>query len=204
RANFRIDGSVPAAVVLLSSEGLRDIVGLSLDPTSTRGTITAQVAVKLALARTMSDDSSSYTVNADLTNFAADKMLFGQRLEAQTLKVAASGDGYQIKGDAKVNGTPASIDLRKQKGDSDAELRMQSVIDDAARRRVGMYSGNESQRRTPTTHRGTAMLRVMLESIAMKVVGKGNAWQKDEVLNFEADLTPGKIDNLFPGWTKPA
>ena len=187
RANFRIDGSVPAAVVLLSSEGLRDIVGLSLDPASTRGTITAQVAVKLALARTMSDDSSSYTVNADLTNFAADKMLFGQRLEAQTLKVAASGDGYQIKGDAKVNGTPASIDLRKQKGDSDAELRMQSVIDDAARRRLGMDIGN-----------------AITGAIPIKVIGKVNDEGKDEGLNVEADLTPVKIDNLFPGWTKPA
>jgi hypothetical protein len=187
RANFRIDGSVPAAVVLLSSEGLRDIVGLSLDPATTRGTITAQVAVKLALARTMSDDSSSYTINADLTNFAADKMLLGQRLEASTLKVAASGDGYQIRGDAKVNGTPAFIDLRKQKGDADAELRMQSVIDDAARRRLGMDIGN-----------------AITGAIPIKVVGKINDDGKDESVNVEADLTPVKIDNLFPGWTKPA
>jgi hypothetical protein len=187
RANFRIDGSVPAAVVLLSSEGLRDIVGLSLDPTSTRGTVTAQVGVKLALARTMSDDSSSYTINADLTNFAADKMLLGQRLEAPTLKVTASGDGYQIKGDAKVNGTPASIDLRKQKGDADAELRMQSVIDEAARRRLGMDIGN-----------------AITGAIPIKVAGKIKDDGKDEGLNVEADLTPVKIDNLFPGWTKPA
>ena len=187
RANFRIDGSVPAAVVLLSSEGLRDIVGLSLDPASTRGTITAQVAVKLALARTMSDDSSSYTINADLTNFTADKMLFGQRLEASTLKVTASGDGYQIKGDAKVNGTPAFIDLRKQKGDADAELRMQSVIDDAARRRLGIDIGN-----------------AITGAIPIKVTGKINDEGKDEGLNVEADLTPVKLDSLFPGWTKPA
>ena len=187
RANFRIDGSVPAAVVLLSSEALRDMVGLSLDPATTRGTITAQVAVKLALARTMSDDSSSYTINADLTNFAADKMLLGQRLEASTLKVTASADGYQIKGDAKVNGTPAFIDLRKQKGDADAELRMQSVIDDAARRRLGMDIGN-----------------AITGAIPIKVVGKINDAGKDESLNVEADLTPVKIDNLFPGWTKPA
>jgi hypothetical protein len=187
RANIRIDGSVPATVVLLSSEGLRDIVGLTLDPASTRGTVTAQVGVKLAIARTMSDDSSSYTINADLTNFAADKMLLGQRLEAPTLKVTASGDGYQIKGDAKVNGTPAFIDLRKQKGDADAELRMQSVIDEAARRRLGMDIGN-----------------AITGAIPIKVAGKIKDDGKDEGLNVEADLTPVKIDNLFPGWTKPA
>jgi hypothetical protein len=187
RANFRIDGSVPATVVLLSSEGLRDMVGMSLDPASTRGTVTAQVTVKLAIAKTMSDDSSSYSINADLTNFAADKMLLGQRIEAQTLKVTASGDGYQIKGDAKVNGTAASIDLRKQKGDADAELRMQSVIDDAARRRFGMDIGN-----------------AITGAIPIKVSGKINDDGIDEGLNVEADLTPVKIDNLFPGWTKPA
>src|SRR4029078_10889161 len=187
RVNFRIDGSVPATVVLLSSEGLRDIVGISLDPASTRGTVTAHVAVKLAIARTMSDASSSYAINADLTNFTADKMLLGQRIEAPTLKVTASGDGYQIKGDAKVNGTPASIDLRKQKGDADAELRMQSVIDDAARRRLGMDIGN-----------------AITSAIPIKVVGKINDDGKDEGLNVEADLTPVKIDNLFPGWSKPA
>src|SRR6185295_11007796 len=106
--------------------------------------------------------------------------------EAQTLKVAASGDGYQIKGDAKVNGTPASIDLRKQKGDADAELRMQSVIDDAARRRLGMDIGS-----------------AITGAIPIKVVGKINDDGRDDGLNIEADLTPVKIDNLFPGWTKP-
>src|SRR4029077_15511577 len=105
----------------------------------------------------------------------------------QTLKVAASGDGYQIKGDAKVNGTPASIDLRKQKGDSDAELRMQSVIADAARRRLGMDIGN-----------------AITGAIPIKFIGNVNDEGKEEGLNVEADLTPVKIDNLLPGWTKPA
>jgi hypothetical protein len=186
RASFRIDGSVPAALVLLSSEGLRDTVGITLDPASSRGTITAQVGVKMAIARVMPEDSTSYTISADLANFAADKMLLGQRIEAQVLKVNASADGYQIKGDAKVNGTPASIDLRKQSGQADAEVRMQAVIDEAARRRLGMDIGN-----------------AISGSIPIKVVGKITDSGKDEGLNVEADLTPVKIDNLFPGWIKP-
>ncbi|MGE5164860.1 MAG: hypothetical protein ACM3IH_12680 [Sphingobacteriales bacterium] len=187
RANFRIDGAIPAAAALLSIEGLRDTVGITLDPASTRGTITAQVAVKLALARSMPEDSSSYAISADLTNFAADKMLLGQKVEASTLKATASGDGYQIKGDAKINGTPASIDLRKQKGDADAELHMQSIIDEAARRRLGMDLGSS-----------------VTGAIPIKVVTKINDSGKDEGLNVEADLTPVRIDNLLPGWVKPA
>ena len=187
RASFRIDGTVPSAAALLSSEGLRDTVGITLDPASTRGTISAQVAVKLALAKPMPEDSSSYTINADLTNFAADKMLLGQKVEAQSLKAIATGDGYQIKGEAKINGTSASIDLRKQKGDAEAELHLQSIIDESARRRLGLDLGT-----------------AVTGAIPIKVIGKIGDNGADDGLNVEADLTPVKIDNLLPGWVKPA
>ncbi|HKS84363.1 MAG TPA: DUF3971 domain-containing protein [Pseudolabrys sp.] len=187
RASFRIDGTVPAAVALLSSEGLRDTMGISLDPASTRGTVSAQVNVKLALARPMPEDSSSYSINADLTNFAADRMLLGQRVEATSLKAIATADGYQIKGDARINGTMASIDLRKQKGDADPELHLQATIDEAARRRLGFDLGS-----------------AVTGAIPVKVVGRIGRNGVDDGLSVEADLTPVKIDNLLPGWVKPA
>jgi hypothetical protein len=187
RASFRMDGGVPAAAALLASDGLRDEVGITLDPATTRGTISAQVAVKLAIAQPMPEDASSYLISADLTNFAADKMLLGQKVEASTLKAVATGDGFQIKGDVKINGTPASIDLRKQKGQADAELHMQSTIDDAARRKLGMDLG-------PT----------VTGAIPIKVVGRVSDTSTDDGMSVEADLTPVKIDNLLPGWVKPA
>jgi hypothetical protein len=187
RASFRIDGGVPAAAALLASDGLRDTVGITLDPATTRGTIAAQVAVKLVIAKPMPEDASSYIISADLTNFAADKMLLGQKVEAPILRATATNDGFQIKGDVKVNGTPATIDVRKQKGDVDAELHMQSTIDEAARRRLGMDLG--------TTVTG---------AIPIKIVGRVGDNVSDESLSVEADLTPVKIDNLLPGWVKAA
>ncbi|HUL88233.1 MAG TPA: hypothetical protein VLU23_08635 [Pseudolabrys sp.] len=187
RASFRIDGGMPAAAALLSSEGLRDEVGITLDPASTRGTIAAQVAVKLAIARPMPEDASSYTINADLMNFAADKMLLGQKVEASTLKVAATSDGFQVKGDVKINGMPATIDLRKKKGDASAELRMQSTIDEAARHRLGMDLGS-----------------TVTGAIPVKVITRVGDNVSDEGMSVEADLTPVKIDNLLPGWVKSA
>jgi hypothetical protein len=187
RANFRIDGGVPAAAALLASDGLRDTVGITLDPASTRGTVAAQVAVKLAIARPMPEDASSYVISADLTNFSADKMLLGQKVEASTLKAVASSDGFQIKGDVKINGTPATIDVRKQKGDADAELHMQATIDEAARRRFGMDLG-----------------ATVTGAIPIKVVGRVGDNVTDDGMSVEADLTPVKIDNLLPGWVKPA
>src|SRR6478736_4693977 len=187
RASFRIDGGVPAAAALLASDGLRDEVGITLDPATTRGTISAQVAVKLAIAEPMPEDASSYLISADLTNFSADKMLLGQKVEANTLKAVATGDGFQIKGDVKINGTPASIDLRKQKGAADAELHMQATIDEAARRRFGMDLGS-----------------TVTGAIPIKVVGRVGDNVSDDGMSVEADLTPVKIDNLLPGWVKPA
>jgi hypothetical protein len=187
RSSFRIDGAVPAAAALLASEGLRDSIGITLDPASSRGTVTAQVAVKLAIGRSVPKDSSTYTVNADLLNFAAEKLLLGQRVEASTLKAVATSDGFQIRGDVKINGTPATIDLHKQKDDTVAELHVQSIIDEAARRRMGLELG--------TTVTG---------AIPIKVVGRVGDNVSDDGMSVEADLTPVKIDNLLPGWVKPA
>jgi hypothetical protein len=187
RANFRIDGTMPAAAALLASEGLRDTVGITLDPASSRGTVAAQVAVKLVIGRSVPKDSSTYAVSADLINFAADKLLLGQKVEASMLKVTATSDGFQVKGDAKINGMPATIELRKQKGDADAELHMQSIIDEAARRRLGMDPG-----------------ATITGAIPIKVLGHVGDNVADEGMSVEADLTPVKIDNLLPGWVKPA
>lgn len=187
RARFRIDGTVPAAAALLSSPALKDQVGLSLDPASSRGTISAQATVNLTLADKKAKDSVTYAVAAELNNFAADKLLLGKKIEASSLKVDASSDGYQIKGDVKINGTPASIDVRKKKGDAVAELKMQANIDDTARRRLGIDLGS-----------------AVTGAIPVKVTAAVGENVKDETLHVESDLTPVKIDNLLPGWIKPA
>lgn len=187
RANFRVDGTMPAAAALLATEGLRDQVGITLDPASSRGTIAAQVTVNVLLQKDMPKGSASYSIVADLSNFAADKMLLGQRLEAAALRVTAGPDGYQVKGDVKIGGTPATIDLRKQKGDADAELRMTASIDEGSRRRLGMDLGG-----------------AITGTIPVKVNGRVGDNATEEKMNVDADLTPVKIDNLLPGWIKAA
>jgi hypothetical protein len=141
----------------------------------------------LLLGRNAPADNATYTINADLVNFAAEKMLLGQKVEASLLKTTATQDGFQIKGDVKINGTPATIDVRKQKDETDAVLHMQATIDEAARRRLGMDLGN-----------------AVTGNIPVKVVGHVGDNASDEGLNIEADLTPVKIDNLLPGWVKAA
>ena len=59
KARFRLDGSVPAAAELLSLERLREYSGTPLDPATSRGTLTAQVAVELPL-KDLAPGSSNY------------------------------------------------------------------------------------------------------------------------------------------------
>ena len=187
RARFRIDGAVPAAAALLATDALRDGVGIVLDPATSRGTIAAQVNVNMLLGREAPENNATYTITADLTNFGADKMLMGQKVEASALRVTASNDGYQISGDVKINGTPATIEMSKKKGDADADLRLQALLDEAARRRLGIDFGG-----------------AVTGAIPVKVVTRAGGEGKDPPMAVEADLTPVKIDNLLPGWVKPA
>jgi hypothetical protein len=187
RASFRVDGTLPAVAALLATDALHDNVGIALDPSSSRGTVAARVTVNFPIEKTMSENAVTYAITANLTNFAADKMLLGQKVEASTLKVTASSAGYQIKGDVKINGMPAKIELHKQKGDADAELHVAATIDQAARRRLGIDLGGS-----------------VTGAIPVKVTGRFGSKAKDDPMNVEADLTPVKIDNLLPGWVKPA
>jgi hypothetical protein len=187
RTSFRIDGSVPAAAALLASDALRGDTAITLDPASSRGTVAAQVAINLSVSRAASKEPAAYSITADLTNFAADKLLLGRKVEASSLRVTASRDGYQVKGDVKVNSTPATITLTKTKDEPHAELQLQAMIDEPARHRLGIDFGDS-----------------VTGSIPVKVAAQVGDDSAEVRMNVDADLTPVKIDDLLPGWIKPA
>ena len=82
KARFRLDGSVPAAAELLALERLRDYSGTPLEPATSRGTLTAQVTLGLPLKADLAPGSSAYTIAMDVTNFAAERVVMGQKVEA--------------------------------------------------------------------------------------------------------------------------
>ena len=94
KVRFRLDGSVPAAAELLALERLRDYSGAPIDPSTSRGTLTAQVTLGLPLKEDLAPGSSNYTINMDVANFAAERMVMGQKVEAALLKVSANNQGY--------------------------------------------------------------------------------------------------------------
>jgi Protein of unknown function len=188
KVRFRLDGPVQAAAELLALERLRDFSGSPLDPVTSRGTISAQVSIGLPLKDDLQPGSSIYAVNMDVANFSAERLVMGQKVEATSLHVVANNQGYWIKGDVKLNGVPAALDYRRPRGDGDAEVRIQSTLDESARAKLGFDLAGYVSGPMP-----------------VKVNGRISAFEGGESrFAIDADLTPSRIDSLLPGWTKPS
>ena len=184
KARFRLDGSVPAAAELLGMERLREYSGAPIEAATSRGTLTAQVTLALPLKEDLAPGSSLYTINLDVANFAAERMVMGQKVEAALLKVSANNLGQWIRGDVKINGIPAALDYRKPR-DGDADIRIQATLDENARNKFGFDVGG-----------------FLTGPVPVKLSGRVPAPEADSRFAIEADLTQAKVDNLLPGWVK--
>src|SRR5262249_30013178 len=148
-------------------------------------TLTAQVTLALPLKEDLAPGSSLYTVNMDVANFAAERMVMGQKVEAAMLKVSANNLGHWIRGDVKINGVPSVLDYRKPR-DGDADIRVQATLDENARSKFGFDLGG-----------------FVTGPVPIKLSGRVAANESASRFVVEADLTQSKVDNLLRGWVKP-
>jgi hypothetical protein len=188
RVRFKLDGPVPAAAELLSMERLRDVSRTPFDPATTRGTMTAQVALAMPMKPDLPPGSTNYSIAVDATNFSADNLVMGQRLDAAALHVTATPQGFQFKGDVKIAGAAAYLEYHQARNDPQADIRLKGTLDAAARKSFGLDPGD--------TISGT---------IPMRIAGRvGTDSDREGRFSIDADLTPAKIDGFLPGWVKPA
>jgi len=181
---FRLDGPVPAAAEILQSDRLKDVGGNMIDPATSKGHVAAVITLNMPLKTALTKEDTKYSVNVDLGAVSIDKLAMNQKLEANTLKLVADNQGYRVKGDVKIAGQPASVDYHKG-ADGDADIRLATTLDDAARAKLGVDLGPS-----------------VSGAIPVKISGKIGG--DDSKLGVEADLTPARIDNILPGWTKIA
>jgi hypothetical protein len=184
--HFKIEGPVPAAAELLAMDRLRDASGVPFDPATTRGNMSALVALGMPLKPDLPPGSTSYNISVDATNFSAEKMIMGQKVDAQALKVVANNQGFAIKGDVKIGGTPASLEYKKTRGDDSADVHIQGMLDETMRNNLAFDPGN-----------------TISGSIPIDLTGKvGSTGDRDGRFAVTADLTPAQIDGFLPGWVK--
>ncbi len=187
RVRFKMEGPVPAAAELLRMDRLRDVAELPFEPSAMHGNLTAQVSLGMPLKADLPPGSTNYAIAVEATNFAADRMIMGQKVEAATLRANATPQGFQLKGDVKIAGAPVSLEYRKSRGDPDAEVRLQGTLDEAARSNLGFES-----------------TEAIAGAIPIRIAGRIAATSDREGrFAVEADLTSAQIDGLLPGWAKP-
>nr|QDP25934.1 hypothetical protein FNV92_28840 [Bradyrhizobium cosmicum] len=185
RTRFRVDGPVPAAAEMLANDRLSDLSSTVVDPNTSKGTFTANIQLGMPVKGELSKADTVYSVTADLNGFSADKLVMNQKLEANNLKIAANNQGYQVKGDVKINGQAASLDYRKP-AEGDADVKLQTTLDDAGRARLGFD-----------------LSPAVSGSVPIKLSGKiAGGPDQTTKLGIEADLTSVKLDNILPGWVK--
>jgi len=183
RVRFKIDGPVPAAAEIMASDRLSDVMATPIDPNTSKGNFSATINLGMPVKGELTKENTTYSVTADLNGFSADKLVMNQKLEANALKITANNQGYQVKGDVKINGQAASLDYRKP-AEGDADVKLSATLDDASRARLGLDLGP-----------------AVSGSIPIKLVGKIGT-DHDSKMGIEADLTQLKLDNILPGWTK--
>jgi hypothetical protein len=188
RVHFKMEGPVPAAAELLRMDRLRDVSELPFEPSAMHGNLTAQVTLGMPLKADLPPGSTNYSIALEATNFSAERMIMGQKVEASVLRANATPQGFQLKGDVKIAGAPVNLEYRKSRGDADAEVRLQGTLDEAARNTLGFDVGDAVS--------GAILLRIA-GRLAMTSEREGH-------FAVEADLTPTTIDGLLPGWTKPS
>lgn len=186
RVRFKLDGPVAAVAEVLSSDRLSEFSNTPIDPNTAKGTVTAQVSLGLPIKRELTKADTTYSITADVSGFSADRLVMNQKLEASAMKIVANNQGYQVKGDVRINGQPASLDYRKLSS-GDADVKMQATLDDASRARLGFDLGTGAT-----------------GPVGVKLAGRIGNSDRDSKIAIDADLTALKLDNLLPGWTKPS
>ena len=189
RVHFKLDGPVPAAAELLSTDRLRDAAsGAPFDPATTRGNMTALVALAMPLKQDLPPGSTNYAITVDALNFSADRMIMGQKVESADLKVSANNQGFALKGDVKIGGAPASLEYRRVRGEETADIHISSMLDETARTNLGLDPSG-----------------AISGAIPIDVTGRvATATERDGRFAVQADLTPAQIEGFLPGWVKQA
>ncbi|MGO4705153.1 DUF3971 domain-containing protein [Microvirga sp. 2MCAF38] len=182
--DFRLQGGADALSGLLKEPLIRQIAGFDADPANTKGKADLRVGIGLLVNNVPAFADLPLTVNGKVTDLAVDKMFGKDRLEGAALAIAYDRGSLSIKGDGKLAGSPATIDVRQTREGGEANVAF--TLDDAARQRRGMSFG--TQLTGPLPIRATMPL------------GK----DAKSGIRIEADLTKAAVDQLIPGWVKPS
>lgn len=145
------------------------------------------VVVNTPVGKNIERHEVTYHVEADVTNFSAERFVRGHKAEAQAMRVVANAQGIQARGDMRIGGAPAFVEYRKPVGVGDAEVRLQTTLDDSSRARFGLDTAG-----------------LLSGPVPVRLSGRIGSGDNESRFQVELDLLHARIVELMPGWNKPA
>ncbi len=181
---FDVSGGLDSMFDVLRAEGLKRHVGISLDPATVKGIADARVKIVLPLQPGVKPADVSVVAVGSASGVTTD--LGGRdKLEGGTFTFTQDRGGLVLKGDGRLTGTPASIELR-QPPNAPVDVNVSLILDDAARLRRGIKLGGQLA--------GPVDVKVSIH----------DAFGSKPVTKVDVDLAKATINDLLPGWDKPA
>jgi hypothetical protein len=181
---FRFNGPADAIAETVNFEPLRGALGVTFDPASTKGMVSASANFSLIFKKKPEKGDIDYTFDATLANFSSDDVVNGQRVDALNAKLVVTPGELSLKGEGRIAGAQSTFEYRKARETGDATFRIATTLDDAARARAGFD-----------------LAPWLTGSVAVKSQGQINA-KKESRIDVDADLTATRIADLVPGWSK--
>lgn len=184
RINFRLSGGADGLGALLRQPAIKEIAGFEVDPATAKGRTDLRVGIGLAVNDIPAFSDLPLTVSGTVADLSVDRIFGKDRLEGASLMVAYDKGSLAIKGDGKLGGSPATIDVQKVRDAGEAVVAF--TLDEAARSRRGLSFGSQL----------TGALPIKAIIPLGKPVKPG--------IRVEADFAKAAVDQLIPGWVKPA
>ncbi|WP_262271720.1 YhdP family protein [Microvirga yunnanensis] len=184
RIDFRLTGGADGLGALLLEPQIKEIAGFNIDPATMKGRTDLRVGIGLPVSHIPAFADLPLKVTGLVSDFAVDKFFGKDRLEGANLTIAYDRGDLVVKGDGKLAGSAAVIDLQKNRQGGQASVAFS--LDEAARGRRGLSFGSQLT--------GTVGLKASLPLGA----------SAPSTILVEADLAKAAVDQLIPGWVKPA
>ena len=184
RIDFRLTGAADGVGAMLQQPLVKEIAGFEVDPTGMKGKADLRVGIGLSVNHIPAFADLPLRVTGTLNDLTLDSLFGKEKLEGGNLTIAYDRGDLSIKGDGKIGGGAAAIDVQKNRQGGQANVVF--ALDEAARSKRGLSFGSQLT--------GIVTLKVGVP------LGRPDA----AGMIVEADLTKAGIDQLIPGWVKPA
>lgn len=182
---LKLAGNIDAVADVLALPSIAPFASLPIEASLVKGQIDGKLRLDFEIGATARADHTIVTIDAKTSGLSIDHFVGAERLENAALDVVSDHAGLHVSGNGRLYGAPATLDIRRPRGDKGAaQAQLTFMFDEAARAKAGF---------------GFAGVSGPVAAILKTPVPVGEVDTQVEL-----DLTRATLDNPLPGVSKAA